>query len=172
VITHVLYRQIQDATAGTEIPAEVLAGIVEAESHGNAMAYRPEEGYRWAWDIERGKTFRRLTPGEASSSEPPDDFPGGVNEWLGQRASYGLCQVMGATAREAGFSGDFRELYRPRVNLDLAVRHLRQLYARHDGNLFDAIASYHAGDPRSTRAVTYAHRVLALAMHYREVERE
>jgi soluble lytic murein transglycosylase-like protein len=79
---------------------------------------------------------------------------------------------MGATAREAGFSGDFRELYRPRVNLDLAVRHLRQLYARHDGNLFDAIASYHAGDPRSTRAVTYAHRVLALAMHYREVERE
>lgn len=135
-------------------PAWVL-GIIAVESSGETDAYNPEPRYRYFWDLRAGAPFRRPTEAELASKFPPKDFAGprGVDpdaEWWGQQASWGLMQVMGAVARERGFTG--RHLpglcTRPEANLQVGCRHLRAYLRRHGGKLDLAVASYNAGSPR------------------------
>jgi len=62
----------------------------------------------------------------------------------------GLMQLIPSTARQMGRRLGFpsfsvEELYRPQLNIELGVEHLRELLEEFQGNLFAAIASYNAG---------------------------
>ena len=62
----------------------------------------------------------------------------------------GLMQLIPSTARQVGSRLGLRrfsieELYRPQLNIELGVEHLRELLEEFQGNLFPAIASYNAG---------------------------
>ncbi len=60
--------------------------------------------------------------------------------------SYGLCQVMGQTARELGFSGDYlTELCDPAINLDFAARKLKQCLGRANGDVRQGLLFYNGG---------------------------
>jgi soluble lytic murein transglycosylase-like protein len=63
---------------------------------------------------------------------------------LSPKGARGLMQLMPATASQYGMR-DAKDLYDPAQNLDMGIRHLRDLLAAHDGQPALAIASYNAG---------------------------
>lgn len=66
-----------------------------------------------------------------------------------QKFSWGLCQIMGSTARWLGFQGPIPFLCDPDINLTLACRYLAKLKEDH-GVLEHIVASYNAGNVRRT----------------------
>jgi soluble lytic murein transglycosylase-like protein len=63
---------------------------------------------------------------------------------LSPKGARGLMQLMPATASRYGMR-DAKDLYDPVKNLDMGIRHLRDLLAAHGGQPALAIASYNAG---------------------------
>lgn len=136
------------------LPRALVAAIVEAESAGEPWAWNPEPRYRYLWDVKRLRPFRALTPEEIRSEVPPADFPALAGdrdqEWWAQRASWGLMQVMGAVAREAGFRGPWLPaILEVQANLDLGCKHLARLRQRFFGEhgWGGVINAYNAGGP-------------------------
>jgi hypothetical protein len=128
---------------------DVVIAIIAQESSGRPGAWNPEPKYRWFWDVEKNRPFRRLEPDEIVSQIPPSDFPcpAGVDadaEWWGQQASWGLMQVMGAVARERGYTGkDFPDLTVPWRSVRFGVAQLVYLARRFSGD--DLLATYNGG---------------------------
>jgi hypothetical protein len=149
----------------------VLAALVLRESSGDPRAIRHEPHYRWLWDAWEGKPFRRVSAEEASRSRPPEDFRGptgasDATEWAAQRTSWGLCQVMGAVARERGYSGTFLSaLCEPELGAEYGARHLSTLLRRWD--LSDALSAYNAGAPTEANDATYVRAILRQAEVFR-----
>jgi soluble lytic murein transglycosylase-like protein len=92
-------------------------------------------------------------------------------------ASYGLMQILGSTARAMGWTGtDPKELYDPRLNIDLGTKYLSLLIRQYNDE-FLALLNYNGG-PRAVRrwqrgerdfpSARYARNVLDLAEHYRK----
>lgn len=95
-----------------KVDPRMVCAIIEKESSWDSWAWNPEPKYRYLWDFDSHKPFRKLSVTELNDENPPLDFsaPRGVPrdaEWWGQQASWGLMQVMGAVARERGFRGHF-----------------------------------------------------------------
>ncbi len=136
---------------------DLVEAIIQVESNGNVFAYRVEPPYRYLVDVNTGKPFRRLTSAEGKSERAPKDFPyfprvsSRDTEWLGQQASWGPMQIMGAVARELGFNGAFPELCGP-VGVLYGCKHLANLHKRfyQAHGIRGVIAAYNAGRPRVT----------------------
>lgn len=164
------------ATAAT-VPPVFACAIVQVESDGYPYAWNPEPRYRYLVNVRTGKPFRDLEPAEIASAVPPADFPclagDRDQEWLGQRASWGLMQVMGAVAREHGFTRPYLpELCDPETNVAIGCRVLRALLNWASGNLARAAAAYNAGRGgwASMAGQAYGHKVI-VAMAAIELER-
>jgi hypothetical protein len=134
--------QIAHETAGRYgLPPLLVQAVVQHESTGDVWAWNAEPRYRWFWDVRAGKPFRPVTAAEAAAEVPPKDFKAcnGVDpdaEWWGQQASWGLMQVMGAVARERGFTGRFlNALHDPVLNVDIGCKHLAAYAKRYLGRL-------------------------------------
>jgi len=130
-------------------PALVVA-LVAQESSGDPWAYNPEPRYRYFWNVRTQSPFRRLTAEEIEREVPPVDFPTIAGdrdqEWWAQQASWGLLQIMGAVARETGFTGRYlTELCDPVLNLTLGCRLLHQLMLWAHGETWQAVAAYNGG---------------------------
>lgn len=145
----------------------LVLAVIEQESGGNPYAYRPEPRYRYFVNCKTGKPFRGLTPDEIASKIAPPDFPslaGSRNqEWWGQQASFGLGQIMGAVAREQGFSGPYlTALCDPVTNIELCCRILASAMRWSGGNVRLALGSYNAGrgNAAGTAGRAYAEKVL------------
>lgn len=144
-------RPLADSVAkvvGTD--ARFLRAIVLVESNWNPWAWNPEPRYRYLWNVRTQQPFRALTHAQIASEDPPIDFPTMAGdrdqEWWGQQASWGLCQVMGAVAREHGFTRPYLpELCDPESNLMIGAKVLRALVAWSKGDLSQAAAAYNAG---------------------------
>lgn len=137
------------------LPASLVEAIVRTESAGVATRWRVEPRYRYLWDVKHGRPFRALTHAEIASEEAPADFhaihgSSRDTEWWGQQASWGPMQIMGAVAREHGYSGDFPGLCDPLAGLRWGCAHLAQLrdayLARYGWP--GVVAAYNAGSPR------------------------
>lgn len=117
---------VQEAALAATLPISIVRGIVCQESAGNPEATR--------YEPEFYKTYIA------------DKFPGEH----GRATSYGLMQIMGQTARERGFKGDFAELLHPQVGLYWGCRHLFILKIRYFNRhgWAGVIAAYNAGSPR------------------------
>lgn len=167
-MTPLIVSLIQEAAATAGLDPTFVGAIVRVESNGNPYAWKPEPRYQWVWDVAKNKPFRELWGDEVSSISAPPDFPSLMGsrdqEWSGQRSSWGLCQVMGAVAREEGFTGPYlTELVDPAANLTVGCRHLRGLVAwAGKNNLTKAAAAYNAGKGNETSSVAqaYARQVL------------
>jgi Transglycosylase SLT domain. len=146
---------IEQAAEQFDIPSEVIEAIVQTESAGNIYAYRTERHYQWLVNAQNKKPFRRLTKAEKTSEKAPADFPyikvisSRNTEFMGQQASWGPMQVMGAVAREYGFKCAFPMLCGI-AGIHYGTLHLAKLKKRffntHGwGGVF---AAYNAGSPR------------------------
>ena len=109
-----------------KLPPNLVRAICEVESSWNVWAFRHEPAYRWIM-------------GERASMT--------ITERFGQMSSWGLMQIMGAVAREYGWTGPFPQLCEPAIGVNYGCKHLQNYYLRYD-NWDDAIASYNAGSPR------------------------
>jgi soluble lytic murein transglycosylase-like protein len=131
----------------------LVEALVIIESGGDPYAFNPEPRYRYLWDVRRHRAFRKLTDlPEAllTSMVPPKDFPTLVGdrdqEWVAQKASWGLMQVMGAVARELGFRWPFlTQLTDVTANLDAGCLHLGHQFEWADGDRYKALGAYNAG---------------------------
>lgn len=123
--TNDLIRIIREVTDSTNTPWQVVYAICLTESSRNEFAIRHEAHYRWLHGSD-------LSPGEV----------------LGQKTSWGLMQIMGAVAREYGYTDQFSGLFDPHENIRYGVKHLLRLKERY-GTWPHTIASYNAGSPRT-----------------------
>ena len=137
---------IADFSTRYGIPLDILRAIVHVESSGDPCAMRFEPGYRWLWDVRQNRPWLGT----------PDLFPApaGVSrdtERMGQMTSWGPMQVMGAVAREHGFTGKYLSaLCRYEIGMHYGCQHLVRYHARY-GSWEEAVVSYNAGSPRKTR---------------------
>jgi hypothetical protein len=130
-----------------------LVAQVEKESSGNPEAKRLEAAYRWFY--------------------PPGSMPDG-DELEFQRTSWGLLQIMGATARELGY----RESAQPwpasplksdaATALDLGCSYLTRMLRRWGPNIRDALSAYNAGHPTPDNYGAYVEPILERADALRE----
>jgi soluble lytic murein transglycosylase-like protein len=133
-----------------KLEPELVLAQVSVESDGNPYAWNPEPVYRYLWNVKQGKPFRPLTPAEILSERPPKDFPCLVGdpdqEFWAQQASWGLMQVMGAVARERGFTESYlTELTVPTLNLSVGCSLLAHLLRWSKNNKIQALAAYNGG---------------------------
>ena len=63
---------------------------------------------------------------------------------ISSKGARGLMQLMPATAKRYGMKSE-QDLHIPSKNIDIGVRHLKDLLKLHDGQVALAIASYNAG---------------------------
>jgi len=125
----------------------LVCALCEVERAWNPWAVRHEAGHEWLvgfrWvplavlldgSLDKKTLFRDTASGTWQADPVKLAKFGGVvvgdrasilTELLGQQASWGLMQIMGATARERGFKGWLTELCDPAVNLEWGCRHLR-----------------------------------------------
>ena len=162
-------REIAAAADARGLEPALVEALVLVESAGEPYAWKPEATYRYLVNARTGAPFRALTTDEVRSAVPPPDFPclagSPIQEWQGQRASWGLCQVMGAVARERGFVGPYLTmLIDPGVNLGMGCGLLAELLRWADGNEAQALAAYNAGKGgyKGSLGQQYARKVLAV----------
>lgn len=125
------------------VPVGLVRAIVTVESAGDPHAYRYEPGYRWLWDVRESRPFR----GDPQSLPAPRGVSQ-ATELMGQQTSWGLMQVMGATARELGFRGRYlTALLDPEMSLEYGCRYLVVLFRRHKA-WEPVAAAYNAGSAR------------------------
>ncbi len=116
-----------------DFSVELVRAVIEVESAGNIYAQRYEAHYRYT-----NLQFKRPR------------LCGSQLEQFSQQCSYGLMQLMLATAREFGFDGWPGELFEVETNVRLGARVLASKFKRYyasDG-LEGAIAAYNAGSAR------------------------
>lgn len=131
-----IYRSTAiEAAALYEIPLARLLATIEQESAGDPRAYRYEPAF---WTRYLADRDDYSCPGPAASLE----------HWKRRvSASYGLCQIMFATARDHGLPPecDPEALYQPRVNLTLAAKILRRAVNATKGDWRAAHLRYNGG---------------------------
>jgi hypothetical protein len=149
--------QIGTVAARFDLPPEVLAGLVCQESQGNTWAARPEPYYRWLFGGKASTLplLKRLLPRWRT---PKQDY-------YMQRVSWGLCQVMGAVAREAGLAGNLTRLCDPMTGLHYGAKHLALCRELAGGDLFEGLRRYN-GNPKSPRTAQYAGAVMDWSRHF------
>ena len=113
----------------------LFEAICRVESALDPMAMRYEPGYRYLYFPREHASRLRITD---------------ETETQLQKFSYGLCQVMGAVARENQFDGPLVELIsKPELALKYGAVHLRKFLWKYQTES-EAIAAYNAGSARKT----------------------
>ncbi len=116
------------------IPPPLVLGLIATESSGNPDAMRFERNYPYPFQPKE----------HAQALGWTED-----TERTLQSFSFGLMQIMLATARECGFNLHPRLLFTPKINLAWGSYHLHALYRRF-GTWPDAVAAYNFGHPART----------------------
>lgn len=145
------YRdEIVLAAGAVHISPLLVEALTVVESGSDPYAWNPEPRYRWLWNVRTRRAFRAVTESELAAKFPPKDFPAiqgdPDQEWWAQQASWGLTQVMGAVAREAGFIGPYlTALTDVETNLAYGTAHLAALLVWAKGDYTRALSAYNGG---------------------------
>lgn len=142
---------IRAAAAEYGFKFSVLAGVVAQESGGDTWAARAEPEYLWLLGDDPDEKFWM----------PPASNR--ATEFYLQRISWGLCQVMGAVAREQGFKGDLPQLCDPKTGMKYGAAKLAWCLERCGGDLRTALLRYNGGSKKA-----YPDEVLAWAEEFKQ----
>jgi len=107
----------------------MVRAICQVESDWNPWAARHEPAWKWLW-------YPRENADQLHLTQP--------TEQVCQMTSWGLMQIMGAVARERGFTGHLTALCKPEVGLEYGCRQLVWLRT-FAGDDADLIAAYNGG---------------------------
>ena len=127
------FRDIYCAASEHKLDTYLVAAFVSVESSGQRFKTRFEPGYKYL--LDPGKWARSLVISEETEEKH-------------QMTSWGLMQVMGATARELGFDEDMPRLTNASVGLRYGCLYLKKCMVRYPNEKSAAIAAYNAGSAR------------------------
>lgn len=134
------WNEITAAAYRHELSPKLIAAMVQTESGGDPFATRYEPNWKWFIEPDRRKAVAK----ELGITL--------LTEEIHEAMSWGLLQVMGATARSAlDYLGPLPALCEIELGLELGCQYFRILYDRH-GSIEKAIVSYNAGSPREDKA--------------------
>lgn len=122
---------IEDVSDAENVPANLLAAIVQTESSNNKWACRFEPHYKYLFKTKDHAKENGITE---------------ATETVMQMTSFGLCQLMGAVARELGLKGPIFQLLDEKTNLEYCAKLLKRLAGKYKERN-DIIAAYNAGSP-------------------------
>lgn len=170
-----------------------VIGIILQESSGRYVATRYEKKYKWLWDVQANAPFTfpeptsKMKPAAKTSAAeglpvpvvakkkdvPPSTFKGldgvttALEEWKGQRTSWGPMQIMGAVAREYGFKGKFEEL-NTNKGIFYGVKHFQNLSRRFlaEHGISGVLSGYNDGDSNPANNQSYVDGVTKYANNY------
>jgi soluble lytic murein transglycosylase-like protein len=138
-----LAKQVANAH---QLYPELVCGLVEQESNWNPWALRYEP------DFMRQYVAPLFTTNKISGTEA-----------YARAFSWGLMQLMGQTAREAGFAGaSLAELCDPTTNLEFGCRIFARKLAAAEGNAERALLLWNGGGNKA-----YPGQVMARAENYK-----
>lgn len=146
------WNEIKQIASHFNLEPNLIAAIIQKESGGDPFAIRYEPNFKYLLEPKIWAKKMRVT--EATETQL-------------QKFSFGLCQIMGATARDLEFSGPFALLFEIEENLFYGCKYLADRFGKYKGNKIKAIAAYNAGSPRYNDQgvlvnLPYVHDVLAL----------
>jgi len=132
--------EINNVCASFDVNPLLVRAIVQTESSGNRYAMRFEPMFHTLYK--------------------PSDFAKALSisnetEVIAQKCSWGLMQVMGATARELGFDSLIPMLCEIDLGILYGVKYLKRQLIRYKGSEKDAVAAYNAGSVRLKPDGTY-----------------
>lgn len=113
-----------------EIDAGLILAIILTESSGNSWAIRYEPEWRFFNEPAHWASTLKISP---------------ETEQHLQMFSWGLMQIMGATARDMGFTKELQKLCAPNLGIEYGCKYLRRQLLRYSGQTISAIAAYNAG---------------------------
>lgn len=147
------YRAVFDKYAGEfSLDPALVDALGWQESSWQTDAFRFEPGFYERY-LKNNPAYRDTIPRRISSS-------------------YGLLQVMAATARDYGFTGEPEELFKPDIGTKWGCHILSQLIHWSNGDLKQALGAYNAGKGnwRSGVAQRYAQKVLLHYAHFKVLD--
>lgn len=113
----------------------LVAALILTESSGNPHAYRYEDGFYQRYLANQPSKHLGLVWDEGVTEE---------SERRLRAFSFGLCQIMGQTAREYGFEGPLPELFNTSINIRLGCQILGS-HLKHFRDLDLALSAYNSG---------------------------
>lgn len=149
------------AALSYDLDPALVCAICDKESAWNPWAIRYEPVFYSAYIRDMGTDrLYKANPNMRSG------IPTVETEKFMLAYSYGLMQVMGQTAREAGFNSQFlSELFDVGVNLKFGCIVLGQKIKKY--KIPDAISAYNAGSPTKSNRY-YVNKVLGLYDEYQD----
>lgn len=115
------------------VDVNLVAAIVQAESGGITFRTRYEPNYNYLSAPERWAGRLGITK---------------ETEIICQKTSYGLMQLMGATARDEGYEDYLVEMVEPAIGIYWGTKFLAGKLKKYKGHTKRAIAAYNAGSAR------------------------
>jgi soluble lytic murein transglycosylase-like protein len=169
------YQQIPNLSLVDAAPSHSLSSPTSNTSRNSAIAKRRQQ---WQSLINSVANRHGI---DARWVAALIEIESGFNpKAVSPKGAIGLMQLMPATAARYGVR-NARELFDPERNLDIGVRHLKDLLIAHEGNVALAMASYNAGSgavakhgkriPRFNETMLYVPAVLAAIASYPPAEK-
>ena len=130
---------IKAAATANGIEPTLLAAVILQESSNNPWAIRFEWGFYNKY--VKGKTRETL-----QGHVPPERICSVQSEKFARAYSWGLCQLMGQTARENGLITEFvSELLKPELNIFIGAKVLRRKIDQARGNITGGLLLWNGG---------------------------
>ncbi len=114
------------------IRPQVIEAIIKVESADVVKSARYERNFFFTYKVESYAKLHKITV---------------ATEKMFQKCSWGLMQLMGGTARWAGFTGWLPDLLEPEQNLYWGCEYFRKVCLKYI-NVNDQISVYNAGSVR------------------------
>jgi len=136
---------IELAAQRHNLPAALIAAIIQVESSGNTFAIRYESGFLLTYVKKDVQRF-----GASQDTER-----------ISRATSWGLMQIMGQVARELGFEDPFlSSLCEPVNGIEYGCRLLAKLRDKHFGKFGweGVISAYNQGSPRKDDSGEYVNQ--------------
>lgn len=125
---------INTVSEGWDIDPRLVGAMVQVESRGNPFLCRFEPSYPKKWLVD---------PKEFAKSLGQTFF----TERVHQKTSWGLLQIMGATARDEGYEAALSILTTSYEGLVWGCKYLKKQQKRYN-SVYGAVAAYNAGSVR------------------------
>lgn len=149
---------INDNAKAYGIDSDLIAAIIMQETSGKPFVTRFEQSYKYLVNPAAFAQLRNISE---------------ITEVTHQKTSWGLMQIMGGVAREAGYKADLPELTRPTIGMRWGCMKLKSLVDKYGMlNVADILASWNAGSPQKDPSGNYINQkyVVAALRYYNQLQ--
>lgn len=151
------WNMIDVSARSYDMDVNLIAAMVMQETGGGAWKTEFEPDFKYLYKVTEFALGRGITE---------------ITETIHQKTSWGLLQIMGASAREIGFRGDIPELARPAVGLKWGCIKLRAVFDKYGKNAqADIAAAWNHGSAQKKPDGTYVNQkyVVGVMRYYTDL---